>query len=109
FLKANQVREFVLCVGYLHEQIREHFGDGRRWDISIEYSIEDQPLGTAGALKNAERFADGTFLLLNGDTYFDLNIDTIVRAHRQFCSQDVRCLGTLALTQVDDPSNFGSV
>jgi NDP-sugar pyrophosphorylase family protein len=109
YLRANGVHEFVFCVGYRHEQIQEYFGDGRKWDVSIAYSVEGQPLGTAGALKNAERFVDGTFLVVNGDTYFDLSIRSLLNAHDQFRGRDVRCLGTLALTRVDDPSEFGSV
>lgn len=109
FLKANSIREFVFCVGYRHDQIREYFADGRKWGVSIAYSVEDQPLGTAGALKHAEGFVNDTFLVLNGDTFFDLNLQHLVQAHHGFFTANPTCLGTLALTTVDDPSNFGSV
>jgi len=71
--------------------------------------VEHQPLGTAGALKLAQCHADGTFLLLNGDTFFELSIGELVLAHQQFRRRHAKGLGTLALTQVPDPSNFGSV
>jgi len=109
FLKAQQIRNFVLCVGYRHEQIEEYFGDGGRWGISITYSVEERPLGTGGALKLAQRFAQDTFLVLNGDTFFDLDIEGLVRTHRQHCSRNPNCEGTIALTQVEDSSQYGSV
>jgi NDP-sugar pyrophosphorylase family protein len=108
-LKTKHIHEFIFCVGYRHEQIRDHFRDGSKWSVSITYSVESQPLGTAGALKLAQVYADGPFLVLNGDTFFDLDVDALVNAHRNFCSQDEACVGTLALTQVEDPSQFGSV
>jgi NDP-sugar pyrophosphorylase family protein len=109
FLRGNGVRDFVFCVGYLHEQIRDYFQDGRQWDLSIQYSIEEQPLGTGGALKHARDLITGTFLVLNGDTFFELQIAELLEAHRRYRNRDESCIGTLALTQVADPSQYGSV
>src|SRR5262249_41662980 len=56
-LRGQGARRFVLCVGHLAGQIRQTFGDGGRWGVRIDYSVEgDRLLGTGGALKLAERF-----------------------------------------------------
>lgn len=109
FLKANHIRDFVFCVGYRNEQIQEYFQDGSRWEVSITYSVEKEPLGTAGALKLAERHTKDPFLVLNGDTFFELSLGALVLTHQRFRRHHANCLGTLALTQVPDPSEFGSV
>src|SRR6516165_10361461 len=48
------IRNLVMCTGYLADQIENKFGDGRSWGVSIEYSNEERPLGTAGAIKGAQ-------------------------------------------------------
>lgn len=67
--KKFEVKKIVLGVGYLHEQIQEHFGDGKKFGVQIEYSIEKEFLGTAGALKLAEPFFEGDkkLIMMNGD------------------------------------------
>lgn len=61
--------DVVLLIGHLGEQIEAHFQDGRDWRIRIRYSYETRPLGTAGAIVNAQTLLEPEFLLLNGDTY----------------------------------------
>ncbi|MFV1963886.1 MAG: NDP-sugar synthase [Pirellulaceae bacterium] len=109
FLKAQRISEFVFCVGYRHEQIQDHFGDGQRWGVSIIYSVEDRPLGTAGALKHAERYANGAFLVLNGDTFVDLDVNALIQAHHSGHIGHSACLATVALTETDDPRGYGSI
>lgn len=109
FLKANQVSDFVFCLGYRHEQIEDYFGDGQRWGVSITYSVEDQPLGTAGALKHAQCYANEAFLVLNGDTFVDLDISSLFQAHGFHQNERPDCLATIALTETDDPRNYGSI
>jgi D-glycero-alpha-D-manno-heptose 1-phosphate guanylyltransferase len=72
------VRHFVLSVGYRHEAIVEFFGDRYR-DARLTYAVERTPLGTGGALLLAARELppDERVLLLNGDTYFDVNLDRL--------------------------------
>jgi len=71
-LVRNGIRDIVLLVAYLGEQIEQFFGDGARFGCRFAYSYEKSPLGTGGALKNAAAFLAPSFLLLNGDTYLDL-------------------------------------
>lgn len=70
----NGVSKFVLSVGYRHESVMRHFGRSYR-NAPVEYAIEPTPLGTGGGLLNAihECRIDAPFLLLNGDTYFEVD------------------------------------
>jgi D-glycero-alpha-D-manno-heptose 1-phosphate guanylyltransferase len=80
---AQGVRRAVLAVGYMHDRIRQHFGDEYR-GCAIAYSVEDQPLGTGGALLHALPLVkSNTFLALNGDTYFAVPLEALADFHRQ--------------------------
>ena len=106
-LKACGVHEFVLCVGHMREDIIAHFGDGSKWKIDIEYAIEQHPLGTAGPLWNAARYITGTFILMNGDTYLDINYRDLVRDHLTHLEDPT--VGTLGIIQVQDCRRFGTI
>ena len=77
WLKSHGVDSYVMLVGYLKEKVIAYF-DSRKDElgISVEYSIEHSPLGTAGALKNAERLLkdDETFFMLNGDNITNIEV-----------------------------------
>lgn len=78
-LKRNKIDELVLCVGTFSDQIMKYFGDGKKFGISIKYSLEKQNmlLGTAGALKNAENFLDKLFFVMYGDSYLPVDFHEI--------------------------------
>ena len=104
-LVKHGVDEIILNLHYLSEEIRKILGDGRKWGIKIDYSIEEHPMGTAGAVKNAEQFFDdGPMIIFNGDVLTDLNITKLVNYHR-----DKNAKVTIALTEVEDPTAFGLV
>jgi mannose-1-phosphate guanylyltransferase/phosphomannomutase len=71
-LVRRGITEVVLLVAYLGEQIEAYFGDGKEFGCRISYSYEASPMGTGGALKNAEGLLDHEFLVVNGDTYLDI-------------------------------------
>ncbi|MEM1641987.1 MAG: nucleotidyltransferase family protein [Desulfurococcaceae archaeon] len=75
WLKKYGIREIVLLVGYRKEKIIEYFGSGSKLGVKITYVVEDDPLGTGGAIKNAEHVLskDEVFLVLNGDIITNLN------------------------------------
>jgi len=74
FLRKSKVTNVVLCVGYLGEPIENYFGDGRKFGMNITYSYESkQLLGTAGALKKAEKLLEDPFLTMYGDSYLSLD------------------------------------
>jgi NDP-sugar pyrophosphorylase family protein len=75
WLKKHGFNEIVLLVGYKKEKIIEYFGSGSRYGVKITYIVEDEPLGTGGAVKNAEHILskEDFFLVLNGDILTNLN------------------------------------
>ncbi len=75
WLKEYGFREFLLLVGYRKEKIIEYIGSGSRLGVRVSYVVEEEPLGTAGALKNAEHILskEEKFLVLNGDILTNLN------------------------------------
>ena len=78
FLKAGGINNVVLCLGHLGERIEECFGDGREFGIHIKYSYDgDKLLGTAGALKNAERLLENEFVVMYGDSYLFLDFPAV--------------------------------
>lgn len=72
-LRENGFKDILLLVGYLGHVIEEYFRDGCDIGMKIRYSYEDAPLGTAGAIKNADKVITGDFLLLNGDTFLPID------------------------------------
>jgi NDP-sugar pyrophosphorylase family protein len=81
-LVRHGVCNIVLLVAYLGEQIEQFFGDGVKFGCHIAYSYEGAPMGTGGALRNAEARLASQFLLINGDTYLDLPYAKFARDFR---------------------------
>jgi len=81
-LKKSNLKEIVLCVGYLKDKIESYFGNGSRFGVKIEYSEEEKPLGTAGALRNAENILGDDFLVLNGDSYLAINYREVIEKYK---------------------------
>jgi len=104
YLRSYGITEFVVCVAYLKKQIIDALGDGASLGVKIEYAPADSPLGTAGQLKTAERFIDGTFLAMNGDIVTSLNIGNLLETHRRLGGA-----GTLALKKYDVKMPYGFI
>src|SRR5579863_3593653 len=83
-LRSQGVRHILMCTGYLADQVESEFGDGGEWGMAIEYSQEATPLGTAGAIKLARDQLKGAaeFLVMNGDSFLDLDLGELFRFHR---------------------------
>lgn len=104
-LKKFGITEIILNLHYLSDNIREIFDDGKKLGVKIHYSIEEKPLGTAGAVKNAEKFFDGKpMLIFNGDILTDINLEKMIKFH-----EEKKGKVTLALTKVEDPTNYGLI
>jgi D-glycero-alpha-D-manno-heptose 1-phosphate guanylyltransferase len=103
-LADKGVRQFVLLTGYKGEAIEKHFAAGYRSDVRIIFSYERSPLGTGGAVKNAEAFATDPSLLVNGDTFFDADLESLLQFHKNTGAE-----ATLSLFKVEDVSRYGSV
>ena len=93
-LKRYDFADIVLCTGYMDDLIRDYFQDGTRLGVRLDYSHEDRPLGTGGAIKLAQRFVSGkTFLAVNGDSILNVDLHQLLVFH-----DEKRALVTLALT-----------
>lgn len=80
-LRSQNITNIILVVGHLGNQISDYFGDGSKYEVSISYIYEKEPLGTAGALFLLEGYLQEDFLLLNGDIIFDINIGRFINYH----------------------------
>jgi mannose-1-phosphate guanylyltransferase len=104
-LRRHGVREVVFSCGYRPEALQAHFGAGESSGVRLSYVVDPEPLGTAGAVKNAEaELGEGMILVLNGDILTDLDLGALIAQHRATGAR-----GTIALTPVEDPSAFGLV
>jgi NDP-sugar pyrophosphorylase family protein len=77
------INKVLLLISYLGNQIEEYCGDGSRFGIKIEYSYEQTPMGTGGALKNAEGKLEKEFMVLNGDTFLTIDYTELVKYFHQ--------------------------
>jgi len=104
-LRRHGVRDVVFSCGYRPEAIESHFGDGSSLGMRLGYVVDPEPLGTAGAVKNAEALIESDEIVVrNGDILTDLDLGALREAHTASGA-----VGTLTLTPVDDPSAFGLV
>ncbi|MGA9671304.1 MAG: nucleotidyltransferase family protein [Terracidiphilus sp.] len=105
-LRHQDIRRIVMCTGYLAEQIESEFGDGEGLGVEIKYSTETHPLGTAGAVKLAQSQLEkvSEFLVMNGDSFLEIDLHQLVRFHRERGA-----LASLAVVGVEDASRYGTV
>jgi mannose-1-phosphate guanylyltransferase/phosphomannomutase len=96
--------EVVVTVAFLANQIRDYFGDGSDFGVTMRYATEDSPLGTAGSVRNAADELDDTFLVISGDVLTDIDLTAFVKAHR-----DAGASASIALKHVENPLEFGIV
>ena len=104
YLKEYGIKDITLALSYLPEVVQDYFGNGSKLDVRLTYSLESHPLGTAGAVKNAEQYLESTFVVLNGDIFTDLDIADMLSFHRR-----KRAKASISLTWVDNPCVFGVV
>lgn len=83
-LKEQGFTDIILTVGYKAESIMQHFGDGRKYGVQIEYFVEKEPLGNAGALFRIKDKLTEDFLLLNADAMFNVDFNRFVKFHKAY-------------------------
>lgn len=102
-LKANGFTDICAAVKYRAQDIVDCFGDGSQLGVKLQYRVEDEPLGTAGGVKNcADFYVDEDFLVISGDAACDFNLAALMRAHKQR-----RAAVTLALYRHPEPLSYG--
>jgi mannose-1-phosphate guanylyltransferase/phosphomannomutase len=104
-LKRHHITEVIATLHYLPDVLRDYFQDGSDFGVQMTYAIEeDQPLGTAGCVKNIAELLDETFLVISGDSITDFDLTAAIEFHKQKQSK-----ATLVLTRVPNPIEFGVV
>jgi NDP-sugar pyrophosphorylase family protein len=104
WLKHHGMREIVINLYHHPEAVIRHFGDGRAFGVSIEYSIEEYILGTAGGTKRRASFFDRSFVVVYGDVLTDLDLSALVEYHS---SRGSNFHLTMSLYRVADPERCG--
>ncbi len=103
-LKRHGVREAGVTLMYLPERVREYFGDGEEYGLSLRYYVEKRPLGTAGSVRQAADFLDETFVVLSGDGVTDCDLTAALAFHRE-----KGAMATMVLKHLDQPLEYGVV
>ena len=104
-LKQHGFHDIMVNLHYLGEVIADHFGDGSQWGVHIHWSREDELWGDAGSVKRVQDFFQNeTFLVIGGDDLTDMDLTAVVQTHKS-----KKAAATLALSVVDDPSEYGIV
>jgi mannose-1-phosphate guanylyltransferase / phosphomannomutase len=103
-LKQHGLEDVIVTVAFMPQAIRGYFGDGESLGVSIEYSVEESPLGTAGSVRLASDRLDETFVVISGDALCDVDLTDLIRFHRE---QEAAV--TIGLKSVENPLEFGIV
>lgn len=103
-LKKHGIVDVVATLQFLSPLIKTYFGDGTDLGVHISYATEESPLGTAGSIKNVERFLDDTFLVISGDALTDIDLTKAIEFHKKN-----KAMATLVLKHVENPLQFGVV
>src|SRR4030088_769241 len=103
-LRDHGITDVVVTLAYLGAEIRNHFGDVSDFGMSVEYVVEDSPLGTAGSVKTAAHLLDDTFLVISGDALTDIDLTWVIEEHRRRQSH-----ASIVLKSVPNPLEYGVV
>jgi mannose-1-phosphate guanylyltransferase / phosphomannomutase len=103
-LREHGLTDVVVTVAFLPQAIRSYFGEGDTLGMTVGYSVEDSPLGTAGSVRLAARQLEETFLVISGDALCDLDLSKLVAFHKER-----EAAVTIGLKSVDNPLEFGIV
>ncbi len=103
-LETSGFNEIIITTAYLSDTLIKSIGDGLDYNASILYSFEEHPAGTAGAVRRVGNFIDETFVVAMGDILADVDFKSLYDFHKKNGG-----LVTIALTEVDDPTQYGIV
>jgi mannose-1-phosphate guanylyltransferase / phosphomannomutase len=104
-LKRHGFEETIVTVQFLAALVRNYFGDGEEFGMSLQYATEEMPLGTAGSVRNAEdALRDEPFLVISGDALTDMDLTALVDFHKE-----KGALVTAGLARMPNPLEFGIV
>lgn len=105
YLKKSAIENIIISCGYMRPVIESYFGDGKSLGLTLSYTDEDFLRGTAGSVKLAEDLiTEDTFLVVNGDTFHDVEIYDLIEFHLRYNS-----FVTMALKESPTPERYGAV
>jgi mannose-1-phosphate guanylyltransferase/phosphomannomutase len=103
-LRDHGITEVVVTLHHLGAEIRNRLGDGSDLEMSVDYVVEDHPLGTAGSVRNAAHLLGETFLIISADCLTDIDLTAVVDEHRR-----LGAIASIALTSVPNPLEYGVI
>ncbi len=103
-LKEYGIDEIIALLYFQPHYITDYFGDGKKWNVKLHYVSAESDYGTAGSVKNAEKFLDERFIIISGDVLTDYRLDQLIRFHEQKGAE-----ATIALSRQTNPLQFGIV
>lgn len=103
-LRQHGIREIAITVQYMSAAIKQYFGDGSKWGVNLYYFEDSPPLGTAGSIKQAEKFLDEPFVVISGDALTDFQLSEGITFHEQ-----KKRMVTMFVKEVENPLSFGLV
>jgi mannose-1-phosphate guanylyltransferase/phosphomannomutase len=103
-LKNHGFEDIAALLYFQAEQIKEHFGDGSDFGVNITYNMAQADYGTAGSVKNAQKYLNDRFLIISGDVATDINLTEAVKFHKQKKAE-----ATMVLSRVENPLSYGVV
>src|SRR6476659_9518163 len=103
-LRRAGVTDITLSLSYQPEKIEQQLGDGSNFGVKLKYTVEPQPMGTAGAYKFAEDLIREPTVVFNGDILTDLDLKAVIREHNER-----KATATIVLTPVENPQSYGLV
>ena len=103
--KCNYIDNVIIAAGYMADKIIKEYQNRREYSFSILFSVEDELLGTGGAIKRAMQFSQSEdFIVLNGDSYIELNLGAFIQTHLK--NNKVM---TIVLKEVENANRYGRV
>lgn len=103
-LKIHKFDDITTLLYFQADQIKNHFGDGSKFGVRMNYVMSEADFGTAGSVKNAQQYLDERFLIISGDVVTDIDLTQAMKFHHQR-----RAAATIVLTRVENPLSYGVV
>jgi len=104
YLRNHGVTNLAINLYHLPEQVLDYFGNGEKWGVQLQYSIEEKLMGSAGGVKLLQSFFDETFMVYYGDVFMNADLSGMLTRHKQ-----TKATATMGLYKVPDPWNRGIV
>ncbi len=103
-LKKHNFTDITSLLYFQADQIKDHFKDGSDWGVKMNYVMAEADFGTAGSVKNAQKFLDERFIIISGDVATDIDLTEAVKFHKKH-----KAMASMVLTRVENPLAYGVV